>query len=32
VKRIAEIHAATVSLENGPAGKGLQVRVVFPAR
>ena len=32
VKRIAQIHAATVSVENGPAGKGLQVMVVFPAR
>jgi two-component system sensor histidine kinase QseC len=29
VRRIAEIHDATVSLENGAAGKGLRVSVVF---
>jgi two-component system sensor histidine kinase QseC len=32
VRRIAEIHRAAVSLDSGPGGKGLRVRVTFPAR
>ena len=31
VKRIAELHGAKLSLEDGEAGRGLAVRVVFPA-
>ncbi|MGN6453783.1 MAG: sensor histidine kinase, partial [Steroidobacteraceae bacterium] len=31
VKAIADAHGATVSLTDGPAGKGLAVTVAFPA-
>jgi signal transduction histidine kinase len=30
VNRIAEIHGATVSLDDGPGGRGLRVSVAFP--
>jgi signal transduction histidine kinase len=32
VARIAELHAATVRLEDGKGGRGLRVVAVFPAR
>jgi len=30
VKRVAERHGATLRLEDGPGGRGLEVKVVFP--
>ncbi len=30
VRRIAELHGAAIDLRDGPNGKGLEVRVVFP--
>ena len=30
VKRVAELHDATIEFRDGPDGRGLQVRVAFP--
>lgn len=32
VKQIAEVHGATVQLNDGPGGRGLQVEVAFPCQ